>query len=57
MEASEPKPSKELAPVLKLVERLNEMRLEGCSEDEMEKLSDEISSLQMNLVVGSLFDD
>jgi hypothetical protein len=57
METSEPKPSKQLAAVLKLIERLNEMRSEGCSEEEMDKLSDEISSLQMNLIVGSLFDD
>ena len=47
----------ELSTILELVERLKAMQESGAPEEEIEKLSDDIGGLQMNLIVGDLFDE
>ena len=47
---------KELATILRLIEQLKQLQSSGASEEEIEKLQDDIGDLQMNLTVGDLLE-
>ena len=47
----------EVDAIFKLIDKLNEMKEMGAAPKDVEALEDEISNLQMNAVIGNLFDE
>ena len=47
----------EVSTILKLVEKLNEMKELGAAPKDIENLEDDIGNLQMNVIVGDLLDE
>ena len=46
-----------IGAIFRLIDKLSEMKANGASEAEIEKLQDDIGDLQMNAIVGDLFDE
>jgi hypothetical protein len=47
----------EIAAIFNLIEKLNVLKEKGAPEAEIENLSEEIGNLQMNSIIGDLFDE
>ena len=47
----------EIAAIFKLIDKLNEMKEMGAAPKDIEDLEDDIGNLQMNAIVGDLFDE
>jgi len=47
----------EIAAIFRLIEKLNEMKEMGAAPKDIENLEDDIGNLQMNSIIGDLFDE
>jgi hypothetical protein len=47
----------EIGAIFRLIDKLNEMKEMGAAPKDTEDLEEEISNLQMNVLVGDLFDE
>jgi hypothetical protein len=47
----------EIDAIFRLIEKLNEMKEMGAAPKDIENLEDDIGNLQMNSIIGDLFDE
>lgn len=47
----------EIGAIFRLIEKLNEMKEMGAAPKDIENLEDDIGNLQMNSIIGDLFDE